>query len=123
MFDTQVVTPDGQGATAAGTLCFMAPETIGHFYKVFPEFPLSNKQDLAGLGYILVDSAGLYSVEAEVDAFNDSAILPARWDPDFADLVLQLTKRNPFERISAEAALQHPFVTGQRGSAAAAVAC
>ncbi|KAG2427004.1 hypothetical protein HYH02_014651 [Chlamydomonas schloesseri] len=111
----QVAANDGSVPQVGGSLRWMAPETFSHYTRNLPDYPLLLNQDLAVAGYVLAHCGGLAVLKnAHLQTFKQEARLPESWDADFADLVLQLTARNPMERISAQAALQHPFITGRR---------
>lgn len=93
----------------------MALETRSHICRILPDYPLTINQDLANLGFLLAYCGGLCTATGGMSAFrHEGASLPETWDASFSDLVLQLTRRNPRERISAQAALEHPFIMAGR---------
>jgi len=122
---TSAVLADGGNAGTAGTLLYMSPQMLRGD-------PASHSDDMWSLGVIFhILLTGRYPF-----ATNDDICFRERWDrgllegdvkeylkamqasPFAVDLAARLLDFNPAARITAEAALRHPFLAGVRDAAA-----
>lgn len=101
-----------------GTLSYVAPEVLNKAY--------TSQCDLWSLGviaFILLSGSMPFSGNEEVQRRNIAAgqfkMKPQRWDlntEDAKDFVTSLLKVDPHQRLTAEAAIAHTFIAGDRPS-------
>ncbi|KAG2425176.1 hypothetical protein HXX76_013930 [Chlamydomonas incerta] len=113
----------GPGKTVAGegaTRDFASPEALCNIDRTCPHFPLTLAMDLANLGFVLMECAGLHGgASSGLREFREGeGGLPETWDAPFVDLIHRLVEVNPWKRITAQAALQHPFIVGESSGSA-----
>jgi hypothetical protein len=103
---------DGTVRGGGGTLTWAAPELYSQLAgEMGPHLPVTTKADLASFGYTLAWCWGLCYDVGGLHAFaREGASLPAGMDPSLRDLIYKLTACDPRQRISAAAALRHPFL-------------
>jgi len=114
---TQLKRPDERHMTMCGTPNYISPEVVSHLSHGLPA-------DLWSVGcmlYTLLVGRPPFDTDAVQSTLNkvvhSDYTMPTHLSYEARDLIDNLLRKNPHERISLEQVLRHPFMLKTGGSA------